>query len=86
MRCPLWSLPDMAGWPTNVRFNPDCVAKLGTNHAPRNDRIGETGLLIHCSTLARADKSILRSPALKIVLQHNHPESGHKIKPAASNT
>jgi hypothetical protein len=50
-------------------FMADSVAKVGTARALRNDRIDKPARLIHCCAFGRSCESILRSWALKRVLQ-----------------
>jgi hypothetical protein len=79
---------DMTIWRSRVRCHPDSgpnlaepaglrcadsVAKVGTARALRNDRIDKPARLIHCCAFGRSCESILRSWALKRVLQQYLP-------------
>jgi hypothetical protein len=61
----------------NVRFRGECVAKLFAALRASNNRIEANGPLNQYCALAVDIESMLRGRALKIVLQHIHPESGH---------
>jgi hypothetical protein len=56
---------------------PDCVAKPHKVQRTGNNKIGMNNFLNQYCTLALDLESMLRVGALKIVLQHNPPESGY---------
>jgi hypothetical protein len=61
----------------HVRFTPERVAKLFAALRASNNRIEANGPLNQYCALAVDIESMLRGRALKIVLQHIPPESGH---------
>jgi hypothetical protein len=63
-----------------VRFIPECVAKLFAALRASNNRIEANGPLNQYCALAVDIESMLRGRALKIVLQHIPPESGHQTR------
>jgi hypothetical protein len=67
----------MAASNLGVRSYPECVAKLFAALRVSNNRIEANGPLNQYCALAVDIESMLRGRALKIVLQHIHPESGH---------
>jgi len=61
----------------HVRFTPDFVARLFTALQGRNNRIRLNASLNQYCVSAFVLESILLVWVVKIVLQHNHSESGH---------
>jgi hypothetical protein len=61
---------------SNVRFIPDCVAKLFTPLRRGNYRIQLNAVLNQCCAPVLVLESILLNLVAKIVLQHNLPQSG----------
>src|SRR5262249_20594334 len=60
----------------NVRFTPDCVAKLFAALQKSNYRIRLNAILNRCCAPVLLFESILPNLVAKIVLQHNPPQSG----------
>ena len=60
-----------------VRCYSDCVAKLFAALRERNNRICLNGTLNQCCVFAFVLESMLLVLVMKIVLQHNHSNSGH---------
>src|SRR5262245_57529309 len=65
------------GLPRDVRFTPECVAKLFAALRARNNRIRVGGTTNQHCAFSSAVESIFRQQPLKIVLQHIPSESGH---------
>jgi hypothetical protein len=61
----------------DVRFKPECVAKLFAAMQSRNNRIQLNGALNQYWTLAFVLEPLLLVLTAKIVWQHNQPHSGH---------
>jgi hypothetical protein len=68
---------DICNAKRHVRFTPECVAKLFAAGRASNNRIEANKPLNQYCALAVDIESMLRGRALKIVLQHIPPESGH---------
>ena len=62
----------------NVRFTPDCVAKLFAAPRKSNCRMRLNAVLNRCCVPVLVLESRLPNLAAKIVLQHNPPISGHR--------
>jgi len=60
----------------NVRFAPDCVAKLDEKQRTDNNRIGTNAFLNQYCALPPDLESMLLTWAHKIVLQQYRPKSG----------
>src|ERR1017187_8263863 len=66
--------------PGALCFTPDCVAKLFAALRESNNRIRLNDVLNLCCALAFVLESILLILIVKIVLQHNPPESRHSLR------
>jgi hypothetical protein len=67
----------------DVRFTPECVAKLFAALRARNNRILVDGATNQRCALSSDVESMFRQQPLKIVLQHIPPESRHSTMYAA---
>jgi hypothetical protein len=63
----------------HVRLAGDCVAKLFAAPRRSNYRIRLNAVLNRCCAPVLVLESILLNLVAKIVLQHNRPESGHRL-------
>jgi hypothetical protein len=76
---PLWVVSGHFGMSEDVRFTPECVAKLFAALRARNNRILVDGATNQRCALSSDVESMFRQQPLKIVLQHIPPKSGHFV-------